>query len=160
MRRASRQPEAPAPRETTEPAGFPDTTSASFADSFHSFTEIRLARVPRPPIVAVHLFSRRGDDFTMHIPHVVLAGLLVFPATRIRAQRADIPRPDTLGANFDHTMQGKGTPTDYDFLVGTWKFRYQARDPVSGNYSPLAVGEWTGTKKFETLFFDEFTINR
>jgi hypothetical protein len=56
-------------------------------------------------------------------------------------------------------VQGKGTPADYDFLVGTWKFRFQARDPVSGNYNPVVLGDWTGTKKFETLFFDEFANN-
>jgi hypothetical protein len=92
----------------------------------------------------------------MRIRHAVLAGALAFPAVPLIAQRAEIPRPDTLGANFDHTVQGKGTPADYDFLVGTWKFRYQARDPASGNYSPPTVGEWTGKKPFGTLFFDEF----
>lgn len=92
----------------------------------------------------------------MRIRHLIVAALPVFSPELSIAQRAEIPRPDTLGANFDHTAQGKGTPSDYDFLVGTWKFRYQARDPATGNYSPTTVGEWTGQKTHETLFVDQF----
>jgi len=92
----------------------------------------------------------------MRIRRIVPAVLFAFPAVPAIAQRAEIPRPDTLGANFDHSAQGKGTPNDYDFLVGTWKFKYQARDPVTGDYSPPTAGEWTGEKQFGTLFFDKF----
>jgi hypothetical protein len=40
-----------------------------------------------------------------------------------------IPLPDTLGANFavTDTLTGTSEPADYDFLVGTWRFTFQAR---------------------------------
>jgi hypothetical protein len=72
------------------------------------------------------------------------------------AQNAEIPRPDTLGANFDHTAIGKGTPSDYDFLVGKWEFRYQPRDQETGKYAPVVKGSWVGTRLFDGLFSDQF----
>ena len=74
------------------------------------------------------------------------------------AQNVEIPRPDTLGANFNQTAIGKGTPSDYDFMVGKWEFRYQARDQETGKYSPAVKGRWVGTLVHDGLFSDEFTI--
>jgi hypothetical protein len=74
------------------------------------------------------------------------------------AQVPEIPRPDTLGANFDHATPAVGTPTDYDFLVGKWTFRYQQRDPATGAYGPVLSGQWTGEKAYETLFADHFLL--
>ena len=34
-------------------------------------------------------------------------------AVDVKSQAALIPRPDTLGANFDAARPGKGTPQDY-----------------------------------------------
>jgi hypothetical protein len=80
----------------------------------------------------------------------------LFTTSSALAQNAEIPRPDTLGANFDHTAIGKGTPSDYDFMVGKWEFRYQARDPESGKYSPVIKGSWVGTRVHDGLFADQF----
>jgi hypothetical protein len=88
-----------------------------------------------------------------------IPSLLFLPvAASISAQAPAIPRPDTLGANFDHSTPGRGTPADYDFLVGKWMFRYQQRDPVSGSYGPVLTGQWIGDKTHETLFADQFLL--
>ena len=88
------------------------------------------------------------------------AFLLVVPLCEALSQRAEIPRPDTLGANFDHTTPGTATLADYDFLVGKWTTRYQQRDPVTGTYGPVLTGEWTGEKTYEALFADQFRLDR
>ena len=84
--------------------------------------------------------------------------LLVVPVSHTFGQAAELPRPDTLGANFDHTTQGTATLADYDFLVGKWTFRYQQRDPATGAYGPVVTGEWVGEKSYETLFADQFLL--
>ena len=89
---------------------------------------------------------------------IIVSLFLLSGATRISAQAPEIPRPDTLGANFDHSSPGKGTPVDYDFLVGKWTFRYQQRDPVSGSYGPVLTGQWSGEKTHETLLADQFLL--
>jgi hypothetical protein len=74
-------------------------------------------------------------------------------------QLVEIPRPDTLGANFDATKVGTGTPSDVDFLVGTWNYRFQSRK--QGNpmeYGPARPGTWTGAKTHGGLLVeDEFS---
>ena len=59
-----------------------------------------------------------------------------------------IPLPDTLGANFDvaDTLRGTSAPSDYDFLIGTWRFTFQARDR-DGSFTPPFAGHWVFTKK-------------
>jgi hypothetical protein len=86
---------------------------------------------------------------------LLLATAAPLPAS---AQQAIVPRPDTLGANFDADAPGTGTPADYDFLIGRWSYRFQFRDPVSGAYSPVRQGTWTATKRPDGPFVaDEFT---
>ena len=80
----------------------------------------------------------------------------LFATNLVLGQNAVIPRPDTLGANFDHTSIGKGSPSDYDFLVGKWEFRYQPRDQETGKYAPVTKGSWVGTRVHDALFSDEF----
>jgi len=52
------------------------------------------------------------------------------------AQRA-IGLPDTLGASFavTDTLSGKSGPADFDFLIGTWRFTFQARNR-DGSFTP------------------------
>ena len=78
-------------------------------------------------------------------------------ASSASAQGALIPRPDTLGANFDHTRPGTAAVTDYDFLVGRWTFKYQARDST-GAFLRVLNGEWTATKLHEALLGDVWVI--
>lgn len=59
-----------------------------------------------------------------------------------------IPLPDTLGANFDvaDTLTATSGPTDYDFLLGTWRFTFQPRR-ADGSFAPPFTGLWVFTKK-------------
>ena len=59
-----------------------------------------------------------------------------------------IPLPDTLGANFavTDTLTGRSGPADYDFLVGTWRFTFQARQP-DGSFTAPFTGHWVFTRK-------------
>jgi hypothetical protein len=59
-----------------------------------------------------------------------------------------ISLPDTMGANFDvaDTLNGTSEPADYDFLVGTWQFTFQARNQ-DGSFNPPFAGHWVFTKK-------------
>jgi len=89
----------------------------------------------------------------------ILAALVLVLNRAGQGQAALIPRPDTLGANFDANSPGQGTPEDYDFLVGTWNYRYQARNPTTGAYNPVLTGIWTGSKTHDALMFeDEFVV--
>ena len=83
-----------------------------------------------------------------------LAAIIAFlTATSASAQnQRPAPRaiglPDTLGANFvvTDTLSGKSGPADYDFLVGTWRFTFQARNR-DGSFTPPFTGHWVFTKK-------------
>ena len=59
-----------------------------------------------------------------------------------------IPMPDTLGANFPvaDTLTGTSGPADYDFLLGTWRFTFQARRD-DGSFTPAFTGHWVFTRK-------------
>ena len=78
--------------------------------------------------------------------------LIVAAAPALAQSRESVPRaialPDTLGANFPVTdsLTGRSGPTDYDFLVGTWSFRFQARNR-DGAFTPAFTGHWVFTKK-------------
>lgn len=73
----------------------------------------------------------------------------------------DIPRPDTLGAQFDETKPGTATPADFDYLLGTWRFRHQARDPQTGKFGPVNTGFWTAQKTHEGFVVeDQFSTDR
>jgi hypothetical protein len=83
---------------------------------------------------------------------VACAGLLCFVAGGAAAQNQHAPRaiqlPDTLGANFNVADSATATSaaTDYDFLIGTWQFRFQSRRQ-DGSFSPAFTGHWVFTKK-------------
>ena len=85
----------------------------------------------------------------LHLPIL----LSIFAAAPALAQnQASVPRaitlPDTLGANFPvtDTLTGKSAPTDYDFLLGTWRFTFQSRRR-DGTFSPPFTGHWVFTRK-------------
>src|SRR4051812_23836898 len=82
----------------------------------------------------------------------VLAVALVLPSV-LSAQ--DLPRPDTTGANFDAAKPGTATPADFDFLIGQWRFRLQARDPKTLAYGPVQHGTWTAAKTHEGLIVED-----
>jgi len=62
--------------------------------------------------------------------------------------RRAIPLPDTVGANFavSDTLTGRSAPADYDFLIGTWRFTFQAR-LRDGSFTPPFTGHWVFTRK-------------
>jgi hypothetical protein len=97
----------------------------------------------------------------MKIRFSVMATLSLVVLTQpASAQTAMVSRPDTLGANFDSSHPGTGTPADWDFLVGRWKFKYQQRNAETGAFGPIRDGDWTGMKiESGTLFQDDFTVN-
>ena len=79
--------------------------------------------------------------------------VLILTATPAVAQsqgsvRRAIPLPDTVGANFPvtDTLTGKSGPADYDFLIGTWRFTFQARNQ-DGSFTPPFTGHWVFTRK-------------
>jgi hypothetical protein len=88
------------------------------------------------------------------LPVAALVGIVIAEpllaqtqASAPRAQRA-IQLPDTLGANFavTDTLTGKSTASDFDFLIGTWSFTFQARNR-EGAFTPSFTGHWVFTKK-------------
>jgi hypothetical protein len=67
-----------------------------------------------------------------------------------------VTRGDTLGANFDHTKPGTGTPADFDFLIGKWRYQFQSRNPEPPhNYTPARPGTWTFVKTHSDLVVDD-----
>lgn len=89
---------------------------------------------------------------------VAVAALCGLPFGAAAAQRVLLPRPDTLGANFDASRPGHGTAADFDFLIGTWQYRYQRRNPQTLAYSSVLVGTWTAKRTHDGLVVeDEFT---
>jgi len=88
----------------------------------------------------------------MHRLHPA-ALLAVVTVTSAAAQnQPSVPRaiqlPDTLGANFavSDTLTGKSAPADYDFLIGTWSFKFQSRRR-DGGFTPAFTGHWVFSKK-------------
>jgi hypothetical protein len=72
-----------------------------------------------------------------------------------------VPRPDTTGANFDASKPGTGTTSDFDFLIGQWRFQLQARDPKTGAYGPVQRGIWTAAKTHEGMIVeDQFSTDQ
>ena len=64
------------------------------------------------------------------------------------APARQIVLPDTSGANFAIADSARltGTPSDFDFLVGVWEFRFQQRNP-NGTWNPVFVGHWFADRK-------------
>ena len=85
------------------------------------------------------------------LPLALLVLIVLFAPARAQNQAAvprAIPLPDTLGANFavTDTLAGKSEPADYDFLLGTWRFTFQARRR-DGAFTPAFTGHWVFSRK-------------
>lgn len=78
----------------------------------------------------------------------VVVGAVPAVAQQPDAVARAIQMPDTMGANFDvaDTLTGTSGPTDYDFLVGAWRFTFQARRQ-DGGFTPAFTGHWVFTRK-------------
>jgi len=80
-----------------------------------------------------------------------LVSIVAAPSTSAQSQ-GSVPRaimmPDTMGANFavTDTLTGSSGPADYDFLIGAWRFTFQAREP-DGAFTDPFTGHWVFTKK-------------
>ena len=81
--------------------------------------------------------------------------LLLVSNSRVEAQRTPPPPapraiefPDTLGAAFNiaDSASAHGSPSDFDFLVGEWQFRFQVRRPDGVFVQPF-TGKWSAKKK-------------
>ena len=65
--------------------------------------------------------------------HLAVLVSIVMTAPAFAQNPESAPRaillPDTMGANFAtaDTLTGTSGPADFDFLVGTWRFTFQAR---------------------------------
>jgi hypothetical protein len=82
-------------------------------------------------------------------------------ADSARAQQPTVRRADTLGANFDHTQVGTGTPNDFDFLVGTWEYVFQTRKrEAPGEYETAWPGTWTARKTHDGLIVEDVFSTR
>ena len=86
---------------------------------------------------------------------VVVAMMLGAIPGRVMAQASVVARPDTLGAQFDDATPGTGSPTDWDFLLGSSKFQTQNRDPATGGFSALRTGTWTAVKTHDGFLIDD-----
>jgi len=98
---------------------------------------------------------------------IVLAALLASAlAPRAGAQKPvarvpDVPTPDTLGANFRHDSIGTASPTDFDFLDGTWNIRFQARKSTTSamEFNPARAGTWSARRIHDGLVIeDKFSL--
>ena len=86
--------------------------------------------------------------------HLRLATLISALTTTVASAQTQesvpraIPLPDTVGANFTvtDTLTGRSGPADYDFLIGTWRFTFQARRR-DGSFTPPFTGHWVFTRK-------------
>ncbi len=82
----------------------------------------------------------------------LILALAVVTAPLTAQTPASVPRaiqlPDTMGANFPaaDTLTATSGAADYDFLVGTWRFTFQARSR-DGAFTPPFTGHWVFTKK-------------
>ena len=89
------------------------------------------------------------------VPSIALVAAATLPAI---AQVPDVPAPDTLGANFKHDSVGTSTPTDFDFLDGTWNIRFQSRKSPTG-FNPARAGTWSAHRTHDGLVIeDEFSL--
>jgi hypothetical protein len=82
--------------------------------------------------------------------------------TALEAQEPSIALPDSLGARVPD--EGTGLPTDYDRLIGRWRFRFQASPPPKPGkpleYWPEAPGVWTFRRSAEgKVIADEFAFD-
>jgi hypothetical protein len=79
----------------------------------------------------------------------------------VLAQGPSIPRPDTLGAQFDDQRPASTTAGAWDFLVGSWRIRYQLRNAATGEYGPVVTGSWTAARTHDgAIVEDEFALGQ
>ena len=84
--------------------------------------------------------------------HVVALVSIVIAQPLLAQNQGPVSRviqlPDTLGANFavTDTLTGKSGPADFDFLIGTWSFTFQARNR-DGSWTSPFTGHWVFAKK-------------
>ena len=89
---------------------------------------------------------------------LIVSVAFVASASVAGAQVRDVPTPDTLGANFRHDSAGTSTPTDFDFLDGTWNIRFQARKSPT-EFNPARTGTWSARRIQNGLVIeDEFSL--
>ena len=88
----------------------------------------------------------------MRLPNLAVLMSIVTAAPAFAQSQGPVPRAiplaDTLGANFAvaDSLTASSGPTDYDFLIGTWRFTFQARRR-DGSFTPSFTGHWVFTKK-------------
>jgi len=79
--------------------------------------------------------------------------LVLLPCTPLAGQAPPKARTltfsDTLGAGFEaaDSARGASLPTDFDFLLGTWAFRFQERNSATGAWLPEFGGRWRVVRK-------------
>jgi hypothetical protein len=99
--------------------------------------------------------SRARQWLARSLPIVAVLAAFSASSAILAAQANQPPRspraidlPDTLGADFSaaDSATGKGTSTDWDFLVGLWQFRFQQRY-ADGTFRPPFSGHWSASQK-------------
>jgi hypothetical protein len=83
----------------------------------------------------------------LHLATLISAPTASVASAQTQESVRAIPLPDTVGANFavTDTLTGKSGPADYDFLIGTWRFTFQARRR-DGSFAPAFTGHWVFTR--------------
>jgi hypothetical protein len=94
--------------------------------------------------------------------HRLAAPTFLLFAGPVLAQNGGISLPDALGARVPEP--GTGRATDYDALIGTWRFRFQSSArPEPGrptSYYPVAPGTWTFRRTHDGLMVaDDFRLD-
>jgi hypothetical protein len=85
----------------------------------------------------------------------VFAVLLLVLSSPLLAQNTPAAaRPDSLGAHFDHTQPGVGTPDGFDFLLGEWTFLFQSRNGPNQWSAPIR-GTWKAAKTSDGLVVED-----
>jgi hypothetical protein len=88
----------------------------------------------------------------MRLPRLVVLTAILTATPAAAQDPGSVPRaialPDTLGANFpvSDTLAATSGPEDYDFLIGTWRFTFQARRR-DGAFTPPFTGHWVFASK-------------
>ena len=84
--------------------------------------------------------------------HVAALVSIAIADPLLAQNQGPVPRaiqlPDTLGANFAvaDTLTAKSGPADFDFLIGTWRFTFQARRR-DGSWTEPFTGHWVFARK-------------
>lgn len=136
-----------------------------------TFESTRIARAGRGALLSADVqvvtgTASRSDTATGFVQElfVVEGGRWVnaywrfVPTPLARGTTLEVALADTLGADFplSDSATATGETTDYDPLVGTWEYRFQARE-ADGSFGSAIFGHWTFEKKpGEGLIEDRF----